>query len=145
MKNTITTIYLIASGALLVAIGGTLLLTPHAFHGGNGIALGDNPNLLSELRAPGGLLLSCGVFILLGAARHSLRTMAVQMSVLVYSSFGVARVVSAVLDGIPSAGIVGAALIELTVALVGLVVLWRGVEPRTADHSVPPPSRDALA
>ncbi len=125
MKNLIVASYLVPSGALLLVIGGAILLAPHAFHGNNGLTLGNNPNLLSEIRAPGGLLSSCGVFILLGAFRNSLRALAAQLSVLVYGSFGIARVVSAALDGLPSAGILGAMAIELTVALIGLAVLWR--------------------
>ena len=61
MKNTTTVIYLVISALLLLTIGSAILLAPHAFHGGNGIILGDDPNLLSEVRAPGGLLAASGV------------------------------------------------------------------------------------
>ncbi len=134
MKNTMTVIYLVIAGLLLLAIGGGILLAPHAFHGSNGITLGNNPNLLSEIRAPGGLLASSGIVILIGAFRMQLRSRALQLSVLVYGSFGTARLASMVLDGMPSPAIVGATLLELVVALFGLVILWRA---RAANIAVP--------
>jgi hypothetical protein len=120
-----TVVFLSIAGLLLLAIGGAILLAPAAFHGSNGIALGDNPNLLSEIRAPGGLLVGSGIIILIGAFRKELRIRAVQLTALVYGSFGVARLVSIALDGLPSTSIVAAAALELTVALVGIAILWR--------------------
>ena len=125
MKNTTTVIYLVISGLLLLAIGATILAAPHAFHGSNGIALGDNPNLLSEIRAPGGLLAASGVIILVGGFRPLLRSQAVQLTTLVYGSFGLARIVAMALDGMPSSSIVGAAVVEVVVAIVGLALLVR--------------------
>ena len=125
MKNTTTVIYLVISGLLLLAIGATILAAPHAFHGSNGIALGDNPNLLSEIRAPGGLLAASGVIILIGGFRPLLRSQAVQLTTLVYGSFGLARIVAMALDGMPSSSIVGAAVVEVVVAIVGLALLVR--------------------
>ena len=125
MKNTTTVIYLVISGLLLLAIGATILAVPHAFHGSNGIALGDNPNLLSEIRAPGGLLAASGVIILIGGFRPLLRSQAVQLTTLVYGSFGLARIVAMALDGMPSSSIVGAAVVEVVVAIVGLALLVR--------------------
>lgn len=135
MKNTMTVIYLVIAGLLLVAIGGAILLAPHAFHGGNGIILGDNPNLLSEIRAPGGLLAVSGIVILLGALRLRLRASAVQFATLVYGSFGLARLVSMALDGMPSSSIVGATSLELIVAFVGLVILRRARVQHSASRS----------
>ena len=135
MKNTMTVIYLVIAGLLLLAIGGAILLAPHAFHGSNGIILGDNPNLLSEIRAPGGLLAVSGIVILLGTLRLRLRASAVQLTTLVYGSFGLARLVSMVLDGMPSSSIVGATSLELIVAFVGLVILRRARVQHTASRS----------
>lgn len=105
MKNVMTTIYLIVAGLMLLAIGGAILLVPHLFHGSNGIALGNDPNLLSEIRAPGGLLACGGITILIGAFRKQLRSLATTLSILVYGSFGVSRLVSIGLDGMPSSSI----------------------------------------
>ncbi len=125
MLKQSTVVYLVIAGLLLVAIGGAIFLFPHAFHGSNGIELSDNPNLLSEIRAPGGLLLASGMTMLLGAFRQPLRNVALQLSVLIYGSFGVSRLVSMGIDGMPSSSIVAATLVEAVVAIAGMFVLSR--------------------
>ncbi|MDJ0700979.1 MAG: DUF4345 domain-containing protein [Woeseiaceae bacterium] len=134
MKNTMTVTYLSIAGLLLLAIGGAILIAPHAFHGSNGISLGKNPNLLSEVRAPGGLLSISSIVILIAVFRTQLRSTAVKLSVLVYGSFGAARLVSIAFDGTPSPAIVGATVLELIVALLGLVILWQA---RAANIALP--------
>ena len=92
MKSRLTFVFLFIAGLLLLAIGGAILLAPHAFHAGNGIVLGHDPNLLSEIRAPGGLLVGSAVFILIGALRPDRQSLAVMLTVLVYGSFGLAAI-----------------------------------------------------
>ena len=125
MKNSAPTVYLTVAGLLLLVVGGAILLAPHAFYGSNGIVLGNNPDLLSEIRAPGGLLASSGVFALMSVFRRHLRLIAVQLTVLVYGTFGLARLVSMVQDGTPSTSIVGATILELLIALIGIAMLLR--------------------
>ena len=125
MKSRLIFVFLFIAGLLLLAIGGTILLAPHTFHAGNGIVLGHDPNLLSEIRAPGGLLVGSAVLILLGVFRPGLRSLAVMLTVLVYGSFGLARLVGLALDGLPATGIVAATVIELIVAAIGLLMLRR--------------------
>ena len=135
MKNTMTVIYLAIAGLLLLAIGGAILLAPHAFHGSNGTILGGNPNLLSEIRAPGGLLAASAIIILAGTFRTKMRVPAVQLTTLVYGSFGLARLVSMALDGVPSSSIVAATSLELIVAVVGLFILRRARVQHTESRS----------
>ena len=125
MNHRFTGIFLFLSGLLLLGIGSTILLAPQAFHASNGIVLGDDPSLLSEVRAPGGLLTASSVLILLGTFRRSLRSLAMVLTVLVYGSFGLARLLGLALDGIPSIGLVGSTAIELIVAAIGLLILSR--------------------
>ena len=125
MKNPVTTIYLASAGLLWLVIGGAILMAPHAFHGSNGIDLGNNPNMLSEIRAPGGLLASSGLLVLISVFRGSVRDVAIRLTVLVYGSFGVARLVSIAQDGMPSSSIVGAMMLELLIAAVGAALLCR--------------------
>jgi hypothetical protein len=125
MKDSVTTIYLAIAGLLLLVIGAAILLAPHAFHGSNGIELGNNPNMLSEVRAPGGLLAGSAILALISVFRRGLRAFSTRLMVLVYGSFGLARLVSMAMDGYPSSSIVGATLLELIVAAIGIAVLWR--------------------
>ena len=69
MKQIFPRALLGVSGLLLLIIGGAVLFYPVVFAAANGIVLPDAPSLLSEYRAPGGLLIASGVLILLGAVR----------------------------------------------------------------------------
>ena len=134
MKLWPTVIFLFVAGLLLLAIGSTILLVPHVFYGSDGILLGNDPSLLSEIRAPGGLLASSGLLILLGALRAHLRSLSITLTVLVYGAFGHSRLVGVTLDGMPSNNLVMATGVELTVAAIGLVILCRQL---SADSTVP--------
>lgn len=125
MNNRFTFTFLFLSGLLLLGIGGAILLVPHGFHASNGIHLGEDPSLLSEIRAPGGLLAASAALILIGAFRRQLRPLAMVLTVLVYGSFGLSRLLGLALDGIPSSGLVGSTAIELIVAAIGLLILRR--------------------
>ena len=135
MKNRIITTYLVISGLLLFVIGAAILLVPHAFHASNGIILGKDPNLLSEIRAPGGLLAGVSIFILIGAFVSKWQNTAVQLTVLVYGSFGLARLLGIVLDGMPSDGIIAATVIELVVAVLGLLITRSQSSPEITENT----------
>ncbi|MEM9089035.1 MAG: DUF4345 domain-containing protein [Cyanobacteria bacterium P01_F01_bin.53] len=122
----LTISFLSISGLLLLAIGGTILLVPHAFYASDGIMLSSNPSLLSEIRAPGGLLATSALLILTSTFRENLRSLAMTLTVLVYGSFGLSRLVGLCLDGMPSNNLVMATVVELTVAAIGLLILVRG-------------------
>ena len=126
LKTRITVVFLGLSGLLLLFIGGGILLVPHAFHAGNGIALGADPSLLSEVRAPGGLLVASALFLICGSFKAALRLDALRLAVMVYGSFGLARLVALAVDGVPSAGLLGSTAIELIVAALGLALLSGG-------------------
>lgn len=128
MKRFVTPALLLVAGALLVVIGGFLLVDPHEFFGQNGVVLGDDPNLMSEIRAPAGLLIASGLLIAWSARIERLGLVGLALTALVYGSYGVSRLVSIGLDGLPSEGIVAATLVELVVggfAMVSLVIRSR--------------------
>ena len=124
MKSSLTVIFLFLSGMLLLVIGGTILLLPHVFYANDGILLGNDPSLLSEIRASGGLLAGSSLVILFGTFRPNLRSLAMILTVLVYGSFGISRLLGMVLDGMPSDGLIIATAIELIVAAIGLLILY---------------------
>ena len=126
MKNSLTIIFLSLSGLLLLAIGGAILFMPQAFYAYDGILLGNDPSLLSEIRASGGLLTGSSFVLLLGAVRSSLRSRAVALSVIVYGSFGLARLLGLAIDGAPSDNLLMAISIELVLASLGLLLLRPG-------------------
>ena len=130
MKTKFTQAFLFLSGFLLLVIGLGILLVPADFHAANGIAFGDDASLLSEIRAPGGLLTACSLVILVGVFRPLRRSISLQVTVFVYGTFGISRLLGMALDGMPSGGIVAATMIELAVAAIGLFTLVLGCKAR---------------
>lgn len=108
---------LAVSGLVAIGVGGTILLAPAAFHATNGIDLGENVSLRSEVRAPGGALLAAGGVILFGAFLPGLTFSSAVVAVVLYLSYGGARLLSMALDGMPAPGLVAAAGLELLLGL----------------------------
>ena len=83
---------------------------------------------MSEIRAPGGLLLIAGVYLLHQAlvSRH-LRS-ALLFGAGVFGAYGIARLLSIFLDGVPSTSLIAATSVELVVSalLLGLAQISRG-------------------
>ncbi len=55
---------LFVAGALLIVVGAFIIMAPAGFYASNNIAVGSSVSLLNELKAPAGLLLAAGVFML---------------------------------------------------------------------------------
>ena len=125
MRRMTARAFLGVCGALLLCIGIAVLFQPESFAAANGVALADDPNMRSEYRAPGGMLVASGVLILLGAVRERHTRAAYGLAALVYGSYGVARLVGMGADGLPSAALTQAMVIELLVASICLFVLVR--------------------
>lgn len=124
-KNIFIKALLIISGFIGIWIGYSLLFSPVAFEASAGINLGEDTNLLSEIRAPAGLLLVSGIIIILGAFFSKLTIYSIQLSCLIYLSYGLSRLVSIIFDGFPSEPLQIALFVELLVGLICLFVLLR--------------------
>ncbi|CAM3867725.1 MULTISPECIES: DUF4345 domain-containing protein [Flavobacterium] len=124
-KNIFTKVLLIISGIIGIWVGYSLLFSTVAFEATAGINLGKDINLLSELRAPSGLLLVGGVLIILGAFYSKLRFTSILLSCLIYLSYGFSRLVSIIFDGFPSESLQIALIAEFLVGLTSLFVLIR--------------------
>ena len=125
MKSSLTITFLFLSGLLLLTVGSAILLVPHVFYANDGILLGNDPSLLSEIRASGGLLTGGALLILTGAVRPTLRLLAMTINILIYGSFGLSRLLGLAMDGMPSSSLLMATVVELTVACIGLIILYR--------------------
>ena len=119
----ITRTVLFLSGLIAVAIAGTILLAPDAFYAGYGIEVGGNATLANELKAPAGALLVAGLLMFAGAFRSAFAVMSLITATIVYLSYGLARVLSIAIDGLPHSGMVSAAGIEIVVGVVCLLTL----------------------
>ncbi len=119
------------AGTTALAIGGFILFAPHAFYASYGITLGQDPNLLSELRAPGAGLASLGAVMLAGLVRAGMTSAALVTALTVFFGFAAGRIVSLAVDGMPSASVIGALLIEVVIGLL----LVAAFKPRRATQS----------
>ena len=125
MNDKRTKALLLVSGVILFLVGAGILLLPHGFYKSNGTILGPEPSLLSEVRAGGGLLLVCGIVVLIAALRSSLSRQALALSALVFMAYGLARLTSMVVDGMPSTSLVVSTGIELLVGALCALELRR--------------------
>lgn len=114
------------AGVTALAVGGVILAAPQAFHASYGIALGDDPNLLSELRAPGAGLAVLGGLMLAGVVHRAALAPALCAACAVYLGFPLGRVVGILADGMPSREILGALAVEVAIAGLLLAAFGRG-------------------
>jgi hypothetical protein len=121
MKNSkVLKTILLVSGFILTGIGGAILFMPMALFASNGIDLGGNISLLNEIRPPGGALLASGLLIMSGAFVTKMTFSAAVLTILVYLSYGISRILSMAIDGIPAKGLVMATVVEIIIGLVGI-------------------------
>jgi hypothetical protein len=121
--NALRRATLFVAGLVAVAIGAAILLAPVAFHWANGIELTENASLLSELRAPGGALVAAGALIILGAFVARLAFTAAAVGALLYLGYGLARVLSIVVDGAPAGGLIVGMAVELALGVACAFIL----------------------
>lgn len=125
MRGLITRTALAMSGAILSLIGSALMFAPQAFLKLSNVIVEQDPGLMSELIAPSGVLLLAGGFMVLGAVRIRFASFGLVCGAIVYGSYGIGRVVSAVMHGFPSHSLITAALFELCVAALLVALRWR--------------------
>lgn len=109
------------AGVTALGIGGAILAAPHAFYASYGITLGDDPSLLSELRAPAAGLAALGLIMLGGIVRQTWAQLSIMSALVVFLAFPAGRMVGLVADGMPSNGILGAMILELGIAALCLL------------------------
>lgn len=123
------------AGITSLGIGTVIVAAPHAFYASYGIPLGPDPSPLSELRASGAGLAVFGAVMLAGIARPALRQAAVVAALTVFLAFPAGRILGLVADGTPSSGIVGALILELSIAALCVFAFWRGTSPFVKSHA----------
>ncbi|MFK8042956.1 DUF4345 domain-containing protein [Congregibacter sp.] len=122
MKQPLTKIALFSSGALLAFIGGSLMFTPKSFLEDSGIVLQPEPSLMSELTAPSAVLIVTALLMIFAAFRARYSSLALLAGAAVYGSYGLGRVISMLIHGIPSQSLLIALCLELGIAVVLLAL-----------------------
>ena len=114
---------LLVAGALLSLIAIMIIASPVSFYAANDIELGSSVSLLNELKAPAGVLLVAGLFMLAAVFVRRLADTATGLGALIYLSYAASRGISMALDGAPAAGLVQAAALEAAIGLACLAAL----------------------
>jgi hypothetical protein len=122
MSRILTRGVLTVSGAILGLIGGALMFAPKAFLETSHVFIDRDPGLMSELTAPSGILIIAGALMILGAFKLRFSYLALLIGAIVYGSYGLGRLVSMGLHGLPSESLITATVIECAVAVVLLVL-----------------------
>ena len=122
MSRIVTRSALTGSGAILGLIGGALMFAPKAFLETSHVFIDRDPGLMSELTAPSGVLIITGALMILGAIKLRFANLALLVGALVYGSYGLGRLVSMVLHGLPSESLITATAIEFAAAVVLLAL-----------------------
>lgn len=129
MKNlNIVKAFLLISGLIGVGVGSGLLFTPVAFEASAGIFIKQDPSLLSEIRGSGGVILASGLLIIAGVFLERLQFLALSLTSLIYLAYGLSRMFSMAMDGMPSQTIVMVAILEVIFGLISIVLLSRKKE-----------------
>jgi len=116
---------LIVAGVVGMIVGGANLFVPVAFNASSGIDLGENISLINEMRASGGGLLLSSVVIVMGAFVSRFAFTSTLLATMLYLGYGFSRVVSIMVDGMPSDDLVSVAIFEIFVGLVALFGLLK--------------------
>ena len=136
LNSYLTKSLLLISGLIAAGIAVTVLFAPGPFYAGYGIDISSNASLANELKAPAGVLLMAGLLMLAGVVRTELTVASLGIASLIYLPYGLSRLLSMAIDGIPHDGLVGAAILEIAIGLV-CVRVWSyhrhsAIRPRAA-------------
>ena len=114
---------LFCSGLVAVGIAIAILVAPAAFYAGYGIDVTGDATLANELKAPAGALLVAGLIMFAGAFRRELAIVSLTTAAVVYLGYGLSRVASIAIDGVPHSGMVNAASVEIVIGAICLLTL----------------------
>ena len=118
MKHLGTRTVLAVSGAILVAIGSSIMAAPIFFLALSEVIVEHDAGLMSEVTAPSGLLVLVGALMIFSAIKARLASLGLAAGAIVYGSLGLSRLVSLYLHGTPSDSLVVVMWFELAAAVL---------------------------
>jgi len=114
---------LILLGLPLIIFGSWRLIDPISFFNFSGLLLSTDAGLLSEARGAGGAILGFGILIFLGAFKKNLSYTSTITAMILFLGFGMARIISLVIDGNPGSMIFQGIIGEFFMGLLALFAL----------------------
>ena len=124
-------VMLFLCGLIASGIATTILFAPDAFYASYGIEVGSNATLANEIKAPAGALFVAGLLMFAGVFRWKFAIVSLATATAIYLSYGLGRVISIAVDGMPHSGMVSAAGIEILIGTACLLALLYVRRPRS--------------
>ena len=118
-------VILAVTGLTGIVIGAVAVTAVRAFYAANGVDLGHSAAALSEARGAAGAVLTTGLMVALGATIPRLTLPAAAIGAAVLLGYGLGRLLSIALDGVPGTAQTVAAGVELALGTACLYVLAR--------------------
>lgn len=118
MTRFFSRIMLGLSGLIGGYIGISILFDTQTFFAHNGVEITGDPGLMSELKAPAIVLLAAALVLLVGSVKSRFADKALMVGAIIYGSYGLGRVVSILVDGLPPQPLIAAAVVELVIASI---------------------------
>lgn len=126
MKNSkVLKTILFLSGLLLSFTGAALTFIPVEFNSSNGVDLGGNISVLSDIRAAASVLLLGGGLIFLGVFIPKLTFTSSILAVLLLLGYGFGRALSMGLDGMPAEALLMATISEFVLGFANLFAFFK--------------------
>ncbi|WP_350289290.1 DUF4345 domain-containing protein [uncultured Croceitalea sp.] len=121
-------IVLSLSALLLIFVGISRLSNPiKTYLKSSGIQLGNDPNLLNEMRGVSSVMLFAGIIIVLGTFMAKLSLTSHIVAILIFIGFVIGRLISLKTDGKPGKQITQGIVFELVLGLANvfcLISIW---------------------
>lgn len=126
MKDSkVLKIILFLSGLLLLGTGIALTFIPVEFNASNGVDLGGNISVLSDIRAAATVLLLGGLLIIIGVFIPKLTFTSSVIAVLLLLGYGFGRALSLGLDGMPAHALLIATIFEFVLGFANLFAFFK--------------------
>lgn len=113
MRNLSKKVALSLTALTSFVIGSLLVFAPDVLFGLNGIFLDPSAAMMSEVRSPGVLILLVGFVAVVGLVKPDFERPALLVSASLLLAYGIGRLISLPLDGLPPASLQMAAAVEL--------------------------------
>ncbi len=125
MNNSkLTTVFLILAGLIGLYVGGFLTFFPAELQAQSNIIV-QNASHFSETRAPGTAILAASIIMVLSIFKTQLRRLSLTFAALFFLSYGIGRLLSLIVDGMPAEGLFYAMIGELVIGLFALILLLK--------------------
>lgn len=123
-SHTVTNLFLGIAALVGLYVGGSLLFFPAQLQADNGIVL-STASHFSEARAPGAAIFGASILALLSLFKGALKKPALGLMALFFTMYGLGRLLSVALDGIPAEGLYYAMYGELIMGAIAGFLLYK--------------------